>query len=277
MIINLLQDKTNIININYSDEVSDNLISSNFTCKSYSDIISWKVYNPIINCIQFSIISNSVSNLRDINYSISNIEFWDTLSNLKIETSLDYINWQELPYKNEFGYYFHNTDSSIYYYNNYEFKMIRFTFNNINGNLNENNVIKFNELQILIDESFDIAYVNKKLLSTRSSMFGRPKIYYDYPFLPDMITSFMEMLERNNSLDISNEYKIIDLNPINNISVSSDSSIVLTVSANYDSGTYNSPFYANLSTNLPATIYYTLDGTEPNENSNVFSTAILIE
>lgn len=209
MIINLIEDKANQIKISYKDQGTDSLTNQSFSTKSYSDILSWGVYNQKIDEITFTVISNSLCFLKDINYRLPN--FIDTI-NYKIETSIDYINWYELPYKDENGYIFKNTDlygNVTYLYDKYEFQIIKFTFTGLSDlfDFTSRNVLKFIELEILIDEEFNSSYIKKKLLSTKSTIFTKSKIYDEYPFIADMITNFMQMLEQNNNLGLSNEYK----------------------------------------------------------------------
>jgi hypothetical protein len=221
MIINLIEEKTNQIKSNYKDEGNIILDNPSFSTKTLADILTWKVYNSKINLSYFTVISNSISFLHNINY---NLPAFLTLNNYKIETSIDYINWYELPIKDTWipekgindplkeptKYIFYLNDiygNSTYLYKNYEFQMIRFTFFNLNKIINDFNRLKFNNLEILIDEQFNSTYIKKNLLTVRSSMFTKPKIYNEYPFLPDMITSFMKMLETNNSYGMAYEYK----------------------------------------------------------------------
>lgn len=208
MIINLIEDKTNQIKISYKDRANDNLLNQSFSVKSLSDILSWQVYNQKIDEVTFCVISNSLSQLKDINFKLPNI-----ITEFKIETSIDYVNWYELPYKDDDGnYIFKTTDNYgnvTYLYDRYEFQMIRFTFTNLKNvfDFTSLNILKFNDLEILIDETFNSSYTRKIALSAKSSMFTKSKIYDDYPFLADMISNFLQMLEQNNSLGLVNEYK----------------------------------------------------------------------
>lgn len=208
MIINLIEDKTNQIKISYKDSANDNLLNQSFSVKSLSDILSWQVYNQKIDEVTFCVISNSLSQLKDINFKLPNI-----ITEFKIETSIDYVNWYELPYKDDDGnYIFKTTDNYgnvTYLYDRYEFQMIRFTFTNLKNvfDFTSLNILKFNNLEILIDETFNSSYTRKIALSAKSSMFTKSKIYDDYPFLADMISNFLQMLEQNNSLGLVNEYK----------------------------------------------------------------------
>lgn len=208
MIINLIEDKTNQIKISYKDSANDNLLNQSFSVKSLSDILSWQVYNQKIDEVTFCVISNSLSQLKDINFKLPNI-----ITEFKIETSIDYVNWYELPYKDDDGnYIFKTTDNYgnvTYLYDRYEFQMIRFTFTNLKNvfDFTSLNILKFNDLEILIDETFNSSYTRKIALSAKSSMFTKSKIYDDYPFLADMISNFLQMLEQNNSLGLVNEYK----------------------------------------------------------------------
>lgn len=208
MIINLIEDKTNQIKISYKDSANDNLLNQSFSVKSLSDILSWQVYNQKIDEVTFCVISNSLSQLKDINFKLPNI-----ITEFKIETSIDYVNWYELPYKDDNGNYIFKTIDNYgnvtYLYDRYEFQMIRFTFTNLKNvfDFTSLNILKFNNLEILIDETFNSSYTRKIALSAKSSMFTKSKIYDDYPFLADMISNFLQMLEQNNSLGLVNEYK----------------------------------------------------------------------
>lgn len=209
MIINLIQDKLNQIVFNYADQGNSILYNQSFSVKSKADILSWKVKNINIKEINFTIISNSLCKLKDINYDIPG---GLTMDMFKIETSLDYINWYELPFKdndiNPTRYIFKTIDrydNVKYLYDDYEFQMIRFTFKDYNYIVPE---ILFSNLEILIDETFDSSYIKQNMLTIRSMMFSKPKIYTEYDFLPEILRSFMQMLEKNNSLGISNEYKV---------------------------------------------------------------------
>lgn len=211
MIINLIEEKTNQLKVPYKDEGTSALWDQSFSTKSSSDVLSWKVINKKIYPVFFTVISNSRCLLNNINYILPE---WMTLANggnYKIETSIDYINWYELPYNDGEKYVFYETDQHdniTYLYDNYEFQMIRFTFFPPDTNdASTWNEVKFISLEILVEESFDPSYIKKNLLSIRSSMFSKPKIYIEYPFLPDIINSYMSMLEKNNSLGISKEYK----------------------------------------------------------------------
>jgi len=208
MIINLIEDKTNQIKISYKDRANDNLLNQSFSVKSLSDILSWQVYNQKIDEVTFCVISNSLSQLKDINFKLPNI-----ITEFKIETSIDYVNWYELPYKDDNGNYIFKTIDNYgnvtYLYDRYEFQMIRFTFTNLKNvfDFTSLNILKFNDLEILIDEKFNSSYTRKIALSAKSSMFTKSKIYDDYPFLAEMIANFLQMLEQNNSLGLVNEYK----------------------------------------------------------------------
>ena len=207
MIINLVQDKLNQTIFSYADEGNTALYNQSFSVKSLADVQSWLVKNKNIEEVNFTIISNSICQLQEIIYDIP-AEL--TLEMFKIETSLDYINWYELPYKNddETKYIFKTVDSLqnvSYLYDNYEFQMIRFTFKNYKNIVPQ---IYFSNLEILIDENFNSSYTKKNMLTIRSMMFSKPKIYAEYDFLPEILRNFMQMLERNNSLNITNEYKI---------------------------------------------------------------------
>ena len=209
MIINLIEDKTNQIKVSYKDSANDSLLDQSFSVKSSADVLSWKVFNQKIDQMYFTIISNSLSHLKEINLKFPT--FMD-FSNYKIETSIDYINWYELPYKDDQGYIFKTEDvygNVTYLYEDYEFEMIRFTFTGFSDIFDNTsaNVLRFIELEILIDEIFDSSYIRKKILSTKASCLTKPRIYDDYPFIADMIVNFMQMLEQNNSLGIVNEYK----------------------------------------------------------------------
>lgn len=209
MIINLVQDKLNQTIFSYADTANSALYEQSFSVKSKADLQSWLVKNINIEQVNFTIISNSLSKLKEINYSIPASL---TMDMFKIETSSDYINWYELPYKdddiNPTKYIFKTIDSHenvTYLYDNYEFQMIRFTFKNYKNIVPE---IYFSNLEILIDENFNSSYTKKNMLTIRSMMFSKPKIYAEYDFLPEILRNFMQMLERNNSLNITNEYKI---------------------------------------------------------------------
>lgn len=209
MIINLVQDKLNQTVFSYADDANSALYNQSFSVKSKADLQSWRVKNRNIEEVNFTIISNSLCQLKEINYDIP-AEL--TMDMFKIETSLDYMNWYELPYKdddiNPTKYIFKTIDSHenvTYLYNNYEFQMIRFTFKNYKNIVPE---IYFSNLEVLIDEIFNPSYTKKNMLTIRSMMFSKPKIYTEYDFLPEILRNFMQILERNNSLGITNEYKI---------------------------------------------------------------------
>ncbi len=209
MIINLIQDKTNQIKVSYSDQANVDLLNQSFSTKTLDDILSWQVYNMNINTVTFTIISNSLCYLYDINLQLPTII---GLNNYKIETSIDYTNWYELPYKDNTGYIFTKTDSYgniTYLYNNFEFQMLRFTFTGLTNifDYTSLNILKFLNLEILIDEPFDSSYIKKNLLSIKGTYLTKPNIYDENPFLNEMILTFMNMLEENNMTDIANEYK----------------------------------------------------------------------
>ena len=237
MIINLLYDKNNIVRCSDQHTASNNLIGNLYTPKNLSDVLSWKYAknNPEVN---FTVISSDVCYLQSIDYEITG-----TYNKLIIETSIDYVNWVELPYKTDGHntFLFIKSVSGINYYQNlstkeiisdpsnqlqyvysalnstslqvenlytnYEFKYIRFVFTDVMATAIS--PLFFNSISIMIDEEIDDTYLKKQHISNRTSAYTRSKIYNTYNFIPEIVSNFSKMLETNNQSQKNPEYQNI--------------------------------------------------------------------
>lgn len=235
MILNLLTQHTNIIKVSYYDALSPNVLSTGYTIKTDSDILSWKLTNPSVSSVTFTIICHETKKLKDIEYEIlggsNNANITTT-----IKTSIDYSNWYELNYyydkvnylynpyifiklsENEFlntttnevvpndvnfRYIFKKennyTNEIQYLYPSLEFKYITVTLNNLSAS--ESNPIYFSRFNILIEEDFQTSSLDTNLLETKSENLTPQKMFEEYDFIPDTVKNFMKMLE-DNKLDL---------------------------------------------------------------------------
>jgi len=228
MIIDLLTQKNNQIKCSFYDFVCSTLKKNYFSIKTFDEITSWKVERSI-STVSYTVSSNDISYLKDIEYNVVG-----QYQNLKIEYSLDYINWSELEYvvmdsviykkiaeqylnldTNEFieydpemlycfKKYNKYSREEEYLYTNHSFKFIRFTFSNVVSTTEF--PLKFVSLSIFIDEEFNELYLNKAILSIRSNMFYNSRVFEDYTFFPDVIRNYMKMLETNNDIGCCSDY-----------------------------------------------------------------------
>lgn len=241
MIINLLYDKNNIIRFSPTDNISSVLGLNGFTTKTLNDVLSLR-YTYAASAIDITVLSNSICKMSEINFDVVG-----TYNKLKIYTSIDYINWTELPYKTNgthiFSYsqtvsgvdYYRNlSNGSIltdqeqlddlnyifkqyntysqeydYLYENLEFQFIKFVFTDVEGTVE--NPLYFNNLDILISEELDDSYLRKSAISNRMSAWHYSKAFDQYNFLPDVLDVFAKMLETNNQEGVVREYEKVYL------------------------------------------------------------------
>lgn len=237
MIINLLYEKNNLVRCGDQNTASNKLINNLYSPKTLSDVLSWK-YKRSSDNVDFTVISSDICYLNSIDYEITG-----TYTSYTILTSLDYVNWTELPYKTDgFNtYIFVNevsganqyqniltkefileTDMNLKYtftsinknsgqlenlYNNYEFKYIKFSFAGVQGTIN--NPLFFNSINIMIDEEVDFTYLKNQHISNRTSAYTKSKIYNTYTFIPEIVTNFSKMLETNNDANKTPEFQNI--------------------------------------------------------------------
>lgn len=230
MIIDFLSECTSIIKCSYYDAINSGTLTDNYTVKKPTDLLSWRLTNTAVSAVQFVIISSEVKNLKDLQLELTGFQDTSTIK-VKIETSIDYINWYEPVYKNDDKYlyirsssptgdYFFNltdpnngkdsnlsnnlltysfkkvdsnTNEITYLYHNYEFKFLKISLDNIS--LIEGDIGKFQSLNISIEDNFNTLALNNNLLETKSEMFSQQKIFESEEFLPDLYKNYLRMLE----------------------------------------------------------------------------------
>lgn len=98
MILDFLTTCASHIKISDYTNLSSNMIASNsmsYTIKTVSDIKSWNLNTNYVPTMNFTILSPTCKILKEIDYELVTGSGNTTV---KIETSLDYINWNELEY-----------------------------------------------------------------------------------------------------------------------------------------------------------------------------------
>jgi hypothetical protein len=221
------------INSNYPTTGSSNLLSTGYSIKNLSDIKSWKVENNGITSVAFTFISSSIKNLKSVDFGF-NTDFQPYDMRVKIETSIDYANWVELPYKKDSKYLYKEVkiDGVSNYYNytlkqaavipaedvplleyaftktneynkdindvydNLEWKFLRFTMSNLPPT--EGNALSFSNISVMIEDEVAIDLNINNVLELKSTMFVQSKIFEEYNFIPDMLKNFMQMIEAQN-------------------------------------------------------------------------------
>jgi hypothetical protein len=222
--------------------------SNSYTIKTANDIKSWKVMDDSITSMNFIVMSPVTKKLKEIQ-----LDYVGSINNanigVKIETSIDFINWFELEYLStnstpKYIYkavvgdkYFNLTTKTLetltvsavdaleyefsttseynkditYLYDNLEWKFIKITFSNIPSTSTV--PLFLSNFQILVDDDIDIDTIDN-LLEIKSPMFTRSKIFEDEEFLPDMISNFMKMIEdQKNTPDTINYASVSITNP----------------------------------------------------------------
>lgn len=239
MIINQLYDKNNIVRYTATNFASSTMEQNKFSVKSLNDILSLKYTEPA-SAVYISVISATVSHLQDIDFDITG-----AYGTFKIETSIDFANWYELPFKtdgqniyaysssvsgvsqyinidtneafldvsSDLNYVFKrfnkNSGEDEYLYSDLEYQFIRFTFTDITPTTQY--PLYFNRLNILISEECDETYLKKRAISNRMTGWHAQKAFETYTFIPDVLDNFAKMLETNNQEDISSQYENINL------------------------------------------------------------------
>ena len=237
MIINLLYEKNNLVRCSDQNTASNKLVNNLYSPKTLTDVLSWK-YKRNNDKVDFTVISSDICYLNSLDYEITG-----TYTSYKISTSLDYVNWTELPFKTDGynTYIFVNTVSGINQYQNiitkeflldtntelkytftylnknsgmiedlynkYEFKYIKFSFFDVQGTIS--NPLFFNSINIMIDEDVDFTYLKNQHISNRTSAYTKSKIYNTYTFIPELVTIFSKMLETNNAENKTPEFQNI--------------------------------------------------------------------
>lgn len=97
MILDFLTTCASIIKINHFNILSNNMQSNNYNIKSDTDIKSWKLTSDSVSSVHFLFMSANVKKLKEISYNLVGSQQEGDIV-VKIETSLDYVNWTELNY-----------------------------------------------------------------------------------------------------------------------------------------------------------------------------------
>lgn len=233
MIIDLLSECTSIIKCSYADYINSNVVTDSYTIKKANDMLSWKVTNQSVSGVSFTFILHESKILSEILLELNALT--TNSRTITIETSLDYINWYELPYKSDGtylfiksvgssgDYYFNLTQPNIgkdkdindkqlsyafkmyndttkttnYLYNNLEFKFLKLSINNLE--LSSFDTLSFKIFNILVDDGFKDIMLSNNLLEIKSNMFNQPKIFESEEFIPDMFRNYFKMIEEKNN------------------------------------------------------------------------------
>ena len=234
MIIDFMSECTSILRCSYYDFLNVGVITNNYTVKKASDMLSWKITNHAVSSVEFVIISSEVKTLKDLQLELTGFQNVSSAI-IKIETSLDYINWYEPVYKNDDkylyirstsasgDYYFNltdpnngkdtnlsnnlliysfkkydeNTKETNYLYNNFEFKFIKISINNLV--LVNDDICRFKTFNISIEDNFNTQALNNNLLEIKSGMFTQQKIFETEEFIPDMFKNYFKMIDEGNT------------------------------------------------------------------------------
>jgi len=249
MIIDFITSCASIIKVSDYTNASNNMLSNNYSIKTTEDIQAFNLFDSPVSALTFTFISSEVKNLKEID-----LDFTGEVTDVKIEISIDYINWYELDYKNDDKYLYKkigdqyinlstfepmvgvvpytftqlNTFSNTvsYIYNLLEWKILRITFNGISNTAY--NPLTISTLQILIDDN--ISTEIDSLLEVKSPMFTKSKIFEEdenYTFIPDMFTNYLKMLEDNNTEPDTINYVNVNLNLSPSVSANSDLNTVV--------------------------------------------------
>lgn len=235
MIIDFLTQHSNIVKCSYYDSISNNVITNEYSTKSFAELMSWRLTSNTVSSVDFTFISNDTKILKEIELEVAG-----GLSNAAIQTtiktSLDYINWDEYRYlydkttydikpeifykidnnnfvnintnetvsaNENFRYIFKKINSfsgaTEYINPTFEFKYIRITLSNlIAASATPSNPIYLYKLKVNIDESLNYDAIDTGLLELRSDMYTQSKMYEEYSFFPSIITNFLQMIEDEN-------------------------------------------------------------------------------
>ena len=134
MIIDLLTQNPNIIRCSAYDDISKSMLSSNYTIKTDSDILSWRLTSESVSSVTFTIISDQTRLLKEVIYDLKGGITTMPNSGVTIMHSIDYINWyaldkfydtgatnitdQEIYTKRDNTYYYIDADNDIDYEGN---------------------------------------------------------------------------------------------------------------------------------------------------------------
>lgn len=237
MLINFITECASIIKISNLTSCSSSLINEAYSIKSSTDIKSWKLMNDSVSSTTFTFMSTDVKKLKNIDYNlVGSIQNGDIA--ITIETSLDYVNWNELQYKasNKYLYKTFSVSGQTFYFNTqtnaitslsdiyanqettpeYVFSYVN-SYSNVTEYLYVNlewkylrmtlsnipatnsNPLYFTNFEIYIDEDFDVDKIDNNLLELRSTMFTKSKMFEDYTLYPDLITNYLKMIEEKNA------------------------------------------------------------------------------
>lgn len=243
MIIDLLTQKCILSSVSYYDSISSNMINGVFSVKTENDILSWRLTNSAVSSVEFIFTSDNSVRLEEINYEVFGGNDTDTC---RIYTSIDYINWYELPYKKDDKYVYRsigdnyvnlttyavtsgadllyafkkfNTYSGEYenIYDNLEFKYIKIVVDNIEASTIS--PVYFNTLSIMVEDFVDEKLMTSDLLQVKADMYYKQKVFEDETFYPDIINNYLAMLEVNGNKNpdttiLDNEFNINTLDEI---------------------------------------------------------------
>lgn len=226
MIIDLLTQKSILSNISYYDSLSSNMNYGGYNVKSSEDILSWVLTNEDVDTVEFVFTSPNSVRLTEINYDV--IGGVNNANHVyKIYTSLDMINWYELPYRESDKYLYRKLSDSYlnlttkettaisagdllqisfkrlnqftneydYLFNNLEVKHVKIVLSNLTAT--EYSPVYFRNLQIFVEDFLSDEQFMSNMLEIRSNIFHRQKVFEDQTFFPDMIKNFLTMLETN--------------------------------------------------------------------------------
>ncbi len=239
MITSSLNNIFNNIKVSYYDEISPAILNNYYSHKIDTDLVNWKIIRPILKAsytCNFKDLINFIEIYVEPKTYILENEIIKPYSYYKIEYSLDYSNWYELPYKEDtygdlyvfvsesvsgkiyknlkddtlitetpgllnYVFYKYNkiTKENESLYNNLFLKYIRITFFDITGTKDYPFTLK----NIKIQSNEVVKYDSSKILSGTSSRLYPQKYFETYDFFPDIIKNFSRMLEKNNSIDLN--------------------------------------------------------------------------
>lgn len=109
MLIDLFTSCATITKCSYYDIASTNIFTDNYTIKNSMDIKSVKITSAV-SAMELTFLVPESKMLKDVIYDMKGYT-----GNVQILTSIDYINWYELPYKTDDKYIYKEVSPGIFY------------------------------------------------------------------------------------------------------------------------------------------------------------------
>lgn len=225
MIIDLLTQKSILSMYSHYGSISQNMLSNMFTVKTQTDVLSWKLTTSPSEGVTIIFVSKDTVRLSEIEFEVLGGEN-NANHHYTISTSLDNINWYELPYRKDendivykrmndndyinlttyaitsddylvYAFKRFNTYSEEYefIYDNLEFRYLKFEIDNVTATVE--NPIYFNKFKIYVEDFLNEYAADRNILEIKSDMFYQQKIFQEQGLYPDIIRNYLKMLEDN--------------------------------------------------------------------------------